>query len=228
MEKLFLAIEGQDHVGKATQVTELRNRISEFTLDRQIPEARTIALPQYEEESSCLVRRYLQGEFGDPSLFDPYKASFFYIFDRYAANFKVKEWLNEGRVVIADRWTMSNVAHQSAKLFRREELSCVAVESFINWLMHIEHYVMRIVRPLYIVLKLPAEASKGEGVDGHEINLPYQRKVAYLYSYLAKTGLCGEAKVVDCFNPENREMLPVEVISQKIWKVVEPLLEGEK
>ena len=76
----LIVFEGTDGSGKSTQ----------FALARQALEAagrdfRTFVYPQYQEESSALLRMYLSGQFGThPSDVNAYAASTFFAVDRYA------------------------------------------------------------------------------------------------------------------------------------------------
>ena len=58
MGKLFV-IEGTDGSGKQTQSTLLQQRLKEKNID-----FKSVSFPNYENESSALVKMYLNGEFG--------------------------------------------------------------------------------------------------------------------------------------------------------------------
>ena len=76
MGKLF-AIEGTDGSGKQTQFNKLCERLKQDGID-----FRTVSFPNYESNSSALVKMYLSGEFGtDPQKISPYIATTFYIAD---------------------------------------------------------------------------------------------------------------------------------------------------
>ena len=67
----LLVIEGLDGSGKATQARMLAE-----TLTREGLPVRQISFPNYESESSALVRMYLGGQFGDkPDDVNAYAAS---------------------------------------------------------------------------------------------------------------------------------------------------------
>ena len=79
MGKLFV-IDGTDGSGKQTQFEQLKNR-----LDKEGIEYKTVSFPNYESDSSSLVKMYLSGEFGDdPKAVNAYIASTFYAVYRYA------------------------------------------------------------------------------------------------------------------------------------------------
>jgi len=216
VDNQFVAIEGQDGTGKETQVNLLRNII---------PNPRVISLPQYGQSSAHFVEAHLRGDYGDLTQTDPYQTAVHYVEDRFDAGLKVKRWLADGDVTIADRWSMSNAAYQGAKVFIRasKKFSIWSeTEIFVRWLMNFEHHVMGIPKPLYIFLKVPPKISfdlkskQHQHQDGYEANLSYQEVVSVIYDHLAQTGLCGTTKIIDCIDPESKKMLPPEAIHQKI------------
>ena len=82
---MLIVLEGLDGSGKSTQLALLRD-----WFEQQGNTPVTIKLPDYEDNSSMLVREYLAGRFGkEPGDVNAYAASLFYAVDRYA-NFKLK------------------------------------------------------------------------------------------------------------------------------------------
>ena len=137
----LIVIEGLDGSGKATQAKLLAE-----TLAKQGKAVREVSFPDYESDSSALVKMYLAGQFGkDPSDVNAYAASSFYAVDRYAS-FK-RDWgkfYNEGGIVIADRYTTSNAVHQCSKL--PEE----AWDGFLDWLFHFEYDLLGILKSAFV------------------------------------------------------------------------------
>ena len=81
----LIVIEGTDGSGKSTQFRLLTERVAAEGYKFQ-----KLIFPQYQEESSALIRMYLSGEFGSkPSDVNAYAASAFYAVDRYASYKKV-------------------------------------------------------------------------------------------------------------------------------------------
>ena len=77
----LIVIEGLDGSGKSTQTP-----ILEAELKNQGREVLTVSFPNYESDSSALVRMYLSGTFGTrPTDVNAYAASSFYAVDRYAS-----------------------------------------------------------------------------------------------------------------------------------------------
>ena len=105
----LIVLEGLDGCGKSTQLELLGQRLQNAGVD-----CKTVSFPNYDDNSSALVKMYLSGEFGsEPDDVNGYAASLFYAVDRYAS-FK-KYWgkfYENGGIVLAGRYTTSNIIHQ--------------------------------------------------------------------------------------------------------------------
>ena len=171
----LIVIEGTDGSGKSTQFRLLTQAVEEMGV-----EFRKLVFPQYQEESSALIRMYLAGQFGDkPGDVNAYAASAFYAVDRYASYRKVwGKWYEDGGLVLSDRYTTSNAVHQASKEppERRGE--------FLKWLYEFEYDKLGLPRPdLTIYLDVPTEyterlmrsreAATGTTADIHEQDLGY-------------------------------------------------------
>ncbi|MCL2588076.1 MAG: thymidylate kinase, partial [Oscillospiraceae bacterium] len=108
----LIVLEGIDGSGKSTQFTHLC-----AYMEREDIAFTRLRFPQYDKPSSALLQMYLKGEFGsDPSDVNAYAASTFYAVDRYASYKTVwGEAYRKGELILADRYTTSNVVHQGAK-----------------------------------------------------------------------------------------------------------------
>ena len=143
----LIVFEGTDGSGKSTQFALARQ-----ALERAGRDFRTFVYPQYQEESSALVRMYLGGQFGSrPSDVNPYAASTFFAVDRYAGYQRFwGEYYRQGGLMLLDRYTTSNAVHQSAKLSPPER------EAFFRWLSEFEYGALGLPRPdLVLWLDMP-------------------------------------------------------------------------
>ncbi len=128
--KLIIIEAGTDGSGKATQTKKLFSR-----LKAEKHNIRKVEYPNYKSNSSALVKMYLNGEFGyKPDDVNAYAASTFYAVDRYASY--VKEWkrfYENGGIVLADRYTTSNMVHQASKIQDEMERN-----KYLDWLWDLE------------------------------------------------------------------------------------------
>ncbi len=149
MGKLFV-IDGTDGSGKQTQSAKLKERFDENKINYK-----TVSFPNYESPSSSLVKMYLSGEFGkNAKEISPYIASTFYAADRYATFQKeYKKYYENGGIIIADRYTTSNMVHQAGKIADKEER-----KKFLNWLWDFEFNLYKLPIPTEVIfLDMPVE-----------------------------------------------------------------------
>ena len=221
MKGKLIVIEGLDGSGKSTQWARLAKALEEKRIA-----CRSISFPDYEDPSSMLVRMYLSGEFGSAAGdVNAYAASTFYAVDRYAAY--VRHWRSDyeaGKVILAARYTTSNVLHQMSKLPREQW------EDYLVWLENLEYERMGIPRPdLVLYLDMPDEASQRllshryqgdeSKKDLHERDAGYRQGCAAAAVYAAdRLGW----RVVSC--AEGGEPLPVEKIGQCLLNEVYKML----
>lgn len=134
----LIVIDGLDGSGKATQSKLLCERLNAAGY-----KARTVSFPDYESDSSALVRMYLGGRLGNsPDDVNAYAASSFYAVDRVASF--INSWgrdYSEYDFMIADRYTTSNIIHQMAKLDLNER------DEYIRWLFDYEYNRLGIPAP---------------------------------------------------------------------------------
>ncbi len=200
--KLF-AIEGADASGKATQSRLLVER-----LKREGHTAELISFPRYSTTFGKLIKQYLVGELGAIDSLPAEFPALLYALDRYDAMPRIKESLQQGKVVVCDRYSASNIAHQAAKLPASKQ------QKFIEWIKEVESALPSPILTIY--LDVPAAISqklmKGRERDLHEKNLDYLKKVREIYLRLA--GQSGWAKI-DCV--KGGELLPIKEVHEIIW-----------
>ena len=218
----LIVIEGTDGSGKSTQFKLLAGR-----LEGEGKTFQKLVFPQYQEESSALIRMYLGGQFGSkPSDVNAYAASAFYAVDRYASYKKVwGEYYEQGGLILSDRYTTSNAVHQASK--EPEEKR----GEYLKWLYEFEYDKLGLPAPdLIIYLDVPTdfteqmmrrrEADTNTKADIHEQDM----------SYLATCRRCGRAAaefygwtVISCV--KDGVMRSIEDIHEEIYRHVAACLE---
>lgn len=214
----LIVIEGTDGSGKATQTTRLFERLRNLRVN-----VLRISFPNYESESSALIKMYLRGDFGgNAESVNPYAAAMFYAVDRFASFQTWKDFYNDGGIILADRYVASNMAHQAAKFSRKADR-----EKFWNWVEDVELKKFQLPRPdLTIFLDMPPEIAamlrkKRGREDLHESDYNYQVKAYKIYQELAKKYYW---KTVNCAaNNFARSALDIE---QDVFRLVEEMLLG--
>ena len=146
----LIVLEGIDGSGKSAQYRRLKARFEREGID-----CRTIVFPRYDQESSALIRMYLEGRFGkDPEDVGACAASIFYAVDRYASYMTDwGEYYRSGGVVLSDRYTTSNAVHQGAKLSEAEQ------PAFFDWLYDLEYVKLGLPR-MAAPLTIPAPSGR--------------------------------------------------------------------
>ena len=192
----LIILEAGDASGKETQTRLLYERLLSEGRD-----VTRVSFPDYESDSSALVKMYLRGDFGKQAAdVDAYAASAFFAVDRYASfHTKWGEAYKRGGVILSDRYTTSNLAHQAVKLADEE-----ARKEYFAWLDDFEYARLGLPRPdLVVFLDMPPEASdrllaarakeSGE-TDIHEKDRSYLHRVHAAYAEAARR--LGWARIV--------------------------------
>jgi dTMP kinase len=225
VSRRFVVIEGLDGSGKSTQVKLL----TEY-LERRGVRYRFLHFPRLEEGVfGKLIARFLRGEMGEIDRVDPYLVALIFAGDRAAAAPLIRMWMEEGNLVIVDRYVYSNIAFQCAKLG-----SAADREQLRNWILELEFGTNQLPRPdLNLLLDVPFEFTrrqlersrdgddraylKGER-DIHEEDLEFQEKVRREYLSLRQS--CDDLLLLDCSGARGG-MLTAGEISELIIKQLE-------
>ena len=216
--KLFV-IEGVDGAGKSTQIRLLRDFFAERGSRCEYLHFPRTDAPYFGE----LIARFLRGEFGSIGDVDPYLVAMLYAGDRKDASDLLRGWLSEGKIVLLDRYTYSNIAYQCAKLKDRDEQ-----DKLMKWILRLEFDHFGIPRPdLNIYLDVPfaftrnklTEARSGDDRsylngtrDIHEESLDFQKKVRDLYIRVSQTD--ESLALIDCCSKDDTILSPPEIFRQ--------------
>jgi len=152
MKGKLIVIDGADGSGKATQAELLCKR-----LKKEGRKVKKIDFPQYRNNFfGRLLAECLAGQYGDFIAIPPKVASTLYAADRFESSHKIKQWLKDGNLVIADRYVSANQIHQGGKIVNSKER-----EKFLKWLDKMEFEIFKLPRPdLIIYLHVPIAVSQ--------------------------------------------------------------------
>ena len=222
----FVVIDGTDGSGKTTQFNLLIDRLKAAGFAVEIAD-----FPQYNTKSAGLVEEYLSGKYGSADEVTPYQSSIFYAIDRFDASFKIRQWLKDGKIVVANRYVSANMGHQGGKIANPLERKV-----FFNWLYELEYKLLNIPKPdLSLILHVEAEISQklaanrhredwvGKTRDIHEENINHLKKAEEIYLEIAQT--FPDFKLIKC--TREGEIISREEISDLVWIYVNQLLGGK-
>lgn len=219
----FIVIDGTDGSGKATQTELLVKR-----LKKEKCKVKIFDFPQYGQKSAGLVEEYLNGKYGSAKEVGPYRASIFYACDRYDASFKIRKFLENGYVVVSNRYVTANMGHQGGKIMDTKKR-----KKYFSWLYDLEYGIFGIPKPdLNIILHVDAAVaqklvdSKGQRGyttkkrDLHEKDLKHLRDAEKVYLEIAKT--MKNFKLISC--TQNKCIMDRGVISELVWKEAKKII----
>ena len=220
----FFVIDGTDGSGKGTQTRLIVERLRHQGYDVEM-----VDFPQYGTKSAGMVEEYLNGRYGSANEVSPYTASIFYACDRYDGSFRMRRWLDEGKIIIANRYVSSSMGHQGGKIKDPKER-----RRYIEWLDHLEFSVMGIPRPdqvilLYVPSKMGQKLVEQKDMRSYLENGPkdiHEKDSDHLSdaerSYLELCERYDDWSRIDCV--EDGTLLTRKEINEKIWRALEPLL----
>lgn len=145
----LIVIDGTDASGKSTQANLLIRH-----LKKDGCKVKFIHFPRYEDNffgkfiAHCLSEQYYNWVNIHPKI-----AAVVYAADRWESKEKIQKWLDEGYIVVMDRYISSNQIHQGGKISNVKKR-----EAFLQWLGEMEYNIFKIPVPNAVVyLSLPIE-----------------------------------------------------------------------
>jgi len=219
----LIAIEGIDGSGKGTQSVQIVERLTALGV-----RVTRLQFPRYSATTfGAAIGEFLNGRFGSLDQVHPQLAAVLYAGDRFESREILQTAMAQHDVVILDRFTGSNLAHQSAKLDGEERLE------LMKWIDHVEHVVFGLPRPdLNILIDISSKWSrelvsrKGdrdytqEEADIQESNLPYLERVRECYLAIARQR--DDWRVIESLDPQ-QELRAVNDITTEILELIKNL-----
>lgn len=221
MKGKLIVIEGTDCSGKETQTALLVKYLKE-----KKEKVFTMAFPNYDSPTGKIIggpflgKKYICDGFfpeGAPSV-DPKVSSLYFAADRYYNFPIIQKKLEEGYIVILDRYVYSNMAHQAGKEGDKEKR-----QELYKFNATLEFDLLGLPRADKVIfLYMPVEGAKAlranrpEALDQNEMDEEYLKKSQKAYLELSK--LFNYIKI-DCF--KDGVVRSIEDISKDVIKAYE-------
>lgn len=221
---LMIVFGGTDGTGKNTE-----SQFAEKWFADQGYTVAKFAFPRYGSPAGWFVAAYLgklpdhtPPRYGPPNDVSPKIASEFYALDRYDASLEIRQALQEGKVVICDRYVESNAGHQGGKITDSDER-----KEFVDWLFEREYGFYGIPKPdINVILWLPPELVEQRIVNrgipqGHEVDPKHIINAGRAYRWLTEN--YPGFVLVEC-SDINGENLPKEAVDAKVEEILRKIL----
>jgi dTMP kinase len=184
----FINIEGLDASGKSTQIRHLTQYFEHNNIPYKYLHFPRTDSPVYGK----LIGMFLRGELGEIDSVNPYLIALIYAGDRNDAKPLLQKWMQDGYLILTDRYVYSNIAFQAAKLEQEKDK-----EELSSWIKYLEFEYHQIPRPdMNLFLDVPFEFTRSklqakrkgkdreylQGKDDiHEKDLHFQEEVLKIY-----------------------------------------------
>jgi dTMP kinase len=224
---ILIAIEGIDGSGKHTQA-----RLLEHSLSAKGFPVYATGFPQYDSWFGSMVGKFLNGDYGPLQEVDPHFSAMLYAGDRFESKTRIETVLNEGKIVLVDRYVASNLAHQVARASAEKR------SEFLRWIEHLEYSIYAMPREdLILYLRVPPSQAqmlvsrKSERKytqathDIQEKSLRHLEDAAEMYDMLSRSRPWA---TIQCYDAQNNTLRLPEDIAAEVMSAVVPMLEPAK
>src|SRR5260370_31486822 len=211
----LIAVEGIDGSGKQTQVKLLADE-----LESRGHRVLSTGFPQYDSWFGKMVGQFLNGDFGPLESLDPHFTALLYAGDRFECKHAIVAALENGEIVLADRYVGSNLAHQTARSAPQERAA------FRAWIEHLEYNIYGLpIEDLVLYLRVPAreaqnlvakKSARAYTDAAHDIlesNIRHLQDAGDMYDLLARG---SNWKTIECFDVEKQAIRAPEAIATEV------------
>lgn len=226
MEGKLIIIEGNDCSGKETQCKLLVERLKKEGYD-----VFTMAFPRYDTPTGKIIGGPLLGKphigesyFDDPANLDPKVTGLYYAIDRLYHTPEIKKNLSEGKIVVLDRYTTSNMACQGGKFATASERALM-----FQFYEKLEYELLGLAKPDgVILLHMPYDnvvelrSRREEAADKVEIDESYLRHSEQAYLEMKDI---YDFKYISCAKDgKPRDILE---ISEDVYNKAKEIIDGK-
>lgn len=214
----LVVIDGADGSGKGTQTKKLLKYLKKIKIKNKY-----ITFPRYYTSfHGKHVGRFLTGEFGGNNEVSPYLSSLAFALDRLSARDEIVEWLQDGNLVVSDRYVTASMAHQGSKMPAKKR------KAFVSWLYDMEYKEHKLPKEdLVLYLYVPVEVSQKlldkkavrkytKGKDKAEADVKHQQASIDMYRKFCKK----HSHWVEINCVKKGRLMSIDEVHQKILEVL--------
>ena len=212
----IIVIEGVNDSGKETQ-----SKLLAKTLKEEGYKVVEFSFPMYKSPTGKIFKDCVLGKDGNGYFeegyenLDPYVVCLYTAADRKYHKEKIEKYLRDDYIVILNRYTSSNMAHQGSRYSDSEERFYM-----YQWIDKLEYWLLKLPKPdCTILLKVPAKYLNQ--LDEKQVAFNFQEDIfdqdSVLKAYIELSELYNW-DTIDCVS--NNKMKSVEEIHEEIMKIV--------
>ena len=212
----IIVIEGVNDSGKETQ-----SKLLAKTLKEEGYKVVEFSFPMYKSTTGKIFKNCVLGKDGNGYFeegyenLDPYVVCLYTAADRKYHKEKIERYLKNDYIVILNRYTSSNMAHQGSRYSDSEERFYM-----YQWIDKLEYWLLKLPKPdCTILLKVPAKYLNQ--LSEKQVAFNFQEDIfdqdSVLKAYIELSELYNWDSI-DCVS--NNKMKSVEEIHEEIMKIV--------
>lgn len=212
----IIVIEGVNDSGKETQ-----SKLLAKTLKQEGYKVVEFSFPMYKSPTGKIFKDCVLGKNGNGYFeegyenLDPYVVCLYTAADRKYHKEKIEKYLKNDYIVILNRYTSSNMAHQGSRYSNSEERFYM-----YQWIDKLEYWLLKLPKPdCTILLKVPAKYLNQ--LSEKQVAFNFQEDIfdqdSVLKAYIELSELYNWDSI-DCVS--NNKMKSVEEIHEEIMKIV--------
>ena len=212
----IIVIEGVNDSGKETQ-----SKLLAKTLKEEGYKVVEFSFPMYKSPTGKIFKNCVLGKDGNGYFeegyenLDPYVVCLYTAADRKYHKEKIERYLKNDYIVILNRYTSSNMAHQGSRYSDSEERFYM-----YQWINKLEYWLLKLPKPdCTILLKVPAKYLNQ--LSEKQVAFNFQEDIfdqdSVLKAYIELSELYNWDSI-DCVS--NNKMKSVEEIHEEIMKIV--------